>query len=71
MRIRQRGFITKSLRGGQFEVALQDMPEHTVLTTPCGKMRKRSITLSVGDDVTVELSPYDLTRGRIVWRHPT
>ena len=69
MRIYQRGVVTKSLRGGQFEVALQDVPEHKVLTTPCGKMRKRSITLSVGDDVTVELSPYDLGRGRIIWRH--
>ena len=40
-----------------------------VLTTLCGKMRTRYIRVAQGDKVTVELSPYDLTRGRITYRH--
>ena len=69
MKIRQRGIITETLIGGRFQVALQEIPDHTVLTRPSGKMRKRKIALCLGDDVTVEMSPYDLEQGRIIYRH--
>lgn len=42
--------------------------KHLVLATICGKMRKRWIRLSVGDRVKMEMSPYDLNKGRITWR---
>jgi translation initiation factor IF-1 len=41
---------------------------HLVLATICGKMRKRWVRLSVGDRVKMEMSPYDMDKGRIVWR---
>jgi translation initiation factor IF-1 len=41
---------------------------HEVLAHISGKMRKRWIRIAVGDSVTVEMSPYDLTKARIVWR---
>ena len=65
-RIHQRGTITQVLKGHQFEVALQDIPEFKVVATPSGKMRIKRITLIVGDEVDLELSKYDLTRGRII-----
>ena len=69
MRIKQRAIITRVLKGRFYEIALQDTPEHKALVVICGRMRVRRITLSAGDDVSVELSPYDLSRGRITWRH--
>lgn len=68
-RITERGTITQVLKGHKFEVALQDMPNWKVQATISGKMMIKRITLIVGDAVNVELSPYDLTRGRITWRH--
>ena len=41
---------------------------HQILATVSGKIRKNYIRILVGDRVTVEMSPYDLTRGRITWR---
>jgi translation initiation factor IF-1 len=41
---------------------------HVVLCTLSGKLRVNRIRLLVGDNVTVEVSPYDLTRGRVTWR---
>jgi translation initiation factor IF-1 len=49
-----------------FRVELDN--KHMVLATVCGKMRKRFIRLNVGDRVRLEMSPYDLDRGRITWR---
>ena len=69
MRIEQRAIITQVLKGRFYKVALQDTPEHTVLAAICGRMRVRRISLEPGDEVSVELSPYDLSRGRITWRH--
>ena len=69
MRIEQRAIITQVLKGRFYKVALQDTPEHTVLAAICGRMRVRRISLEPGDEVSVELSPYDLERGRITWRH--
>lgn len=69
MKIEQRGIVTESLKGNQFKVQLQDNETHIVIATPCGKMKTHRIVPCMGDEVTVEISPYDLTRGRITWRH--
>ena len=46
-----------------------DNSEHTVLAQISGRMRKNRIRILVGDRVSVEMSPYDLTRGRITYRY--
>ena len=51
-----------------FKVRL-DNSEHVVLAAISGKMRKNRIRILVGDRVSVEMSPYDLTRGRITYRY--
>ena len=51
-----------------FQVKL-DHTEHVVLAAISGKMRKNRIRILVGDRVSVEMSPYDLTRGRITYRY--
>ncbi|HYX28699.1 MAG TPA: translation initiation factor IF-1 [Pyrinomonadaceae bacterium] len=51
-----------------FKVQL-DNSEHIVLAAISGKMRKHRIRILVGDRVSVEMSPYDLTRGRITYRY--
>lgn len=67
-RILQRGVITEEHKGGHFIVELLDL-EYTVTARIGGKMRIHRIKLCLGDEVTVELSPYDLTKGRIIRRH--
>ena len=61
------GEVIEALRNGNYRVAL-DGGGHEVLAYMSGKMRKFRIRIVVGDQVRVELSPYDLTRGRIVFR---
>ena len=61
------GTVTQALKGTQFIVELDN--GHEVLAYPCGKMRRYYIRLLLGDRVKVELSPYDLTRGRITYRY--
>ena len=51
-----------------FKIRLNDT-EHVVLAQISGKMRKNRIRILMGDRVSVELSPYDLTRGRITYRY--
>ena len=68
MKIRQDGSITEALKGHKFRVKLADHPQHEVIATVCGKMHKSRIVLCRGDGVTVELSPYDLFKGRVMWR---
>ena len=68
MRIHQLGTITKVFKGHKFEVSLEDNETHKVITVPSGKMRIKRISLYQGDSVNIELSPYDLSRGRIIWR---
>jgi len=63
------GIITDSLRDGQFRVRLDSGQE--VLAYTSGKMRKFHIRMALGDRVKVELSPYDLGRGRITYRQGT
>ena len=60
------GEVVESLPNAFFRVKLEN--GHTVLAHISGKMRKYYIRILPGDRVTVELSPYDLTRGRITWR---
>lgn len=59
--------VTESLPNAVFRVELEN--EHEVLAHISGKMRKHFIRILPGDKVLVELSPYDLTRGRIVYRY--
>jgi translation initiation factor IF-1 len=60
------GEVTEALPNAMFRIKLDN--GHVVLGHLGGKMRKRYIRVLPGDRVTVELSPYDLTRGRITWR---
>ncbi len=61
--------VTKALPNAMFRVEAEMGDEkHEVLCTIAGKMRKYYIRILPGDQVTVELSPYDLSRGRIVYR---
>jgi translation initiation factor IF-1 len=61
------GTVTEVLPGTQFRVELEN--GHQVLAYPSGKMRKHYIRILPGDRVDVEVSPYDLKRGRIVYRY--
>lgn len=60
------GIVTDSFPNATFEVELEN--GHKVLAHISGKLRMHYIRILPGDKVTVELSPYDLTRGRITWR---
>jgi translation initiation factor IF-1 len=62
------GTVVDKLPNAFFKVRL-DSSEHTVLAQISGKMRKHFIRILVGDRVSVEMSPYDLTRGRITYRY--
>ena len=61
------GTVVEALPGTQFRVRLDS--GHEILAYLSGKMRKYYIRILLGDRVRVELSPYDLTRGRIVYRY--
>lgn len=61
------GKVVEALPNTVFRVKLENGPE--VLAYLSGKMRKYYIRVLLGDRVRVELSPYDLTKGRIVYRH--
>ncbi|MCM8762007.1 MAG: translation initiation factor IF-1 [Candidatus Omnitrophica bacterium] len=65
-KIRVEGTITQALPGTAFLVKLDT--GHTVTAYLCGKMRMYYIKIIPGDRVMVEISPYDLTRGRIIKR---
>jgi translation initiation factor IF-1 len=60
------GTITETLPGTQFRVELENGPQ--IIAHVAGKMRKHYIRIVPGDSVTVELTPYDLTKGRITYR---
>jgi len=59
--------VIEALPNAMFRVRLPN--EHEVLAYVSGKMRKHYIRILPGDRITVELSPYDLTKARIVYRH--
>lgn len=60
------GVVVEALPNAMFKVKLEN--DHIVLAHVSGKMRMNFIRIYPGDKVTIELSPYDLTRGRITWR---
>ena len=66
-KIEMMGTVREALKGTRFRVELDN--GHEVLAYLCGKMRKYYIRILLGDRVKVELSPYDLTQGRIVYRY--
>ena len=61
------GEIVEAFRNGMYRIALDN--GHEALGYTSGKMRRFRIRILPGDRIKVELSPYDLTRGRIVYRH--
>lgn len=67
--ITTQGTITKICSGSMFRVKLDNGFE--ILGIPSGKMRKFNIRMAIGDKVQVEMSAYDLTKGRIVYRMKT
>jgi translation initiation factor IF-1 len=64
--IRVQGTVMETLPNAMFRVELEN--KHKILAHISGKMRMHFIKILPGDTVTVELSPYDLTRGRITYR---
>ena len=64
--IELQGTVVESLPNAMFKVELEN--GHTILAHISGKLRMNYIRILPGDKVTLELSPYDLTKGRIVWR---
>jgi len=67
--IQMKAVVQEALPNAMFRVELDN--GHKVLAHISGKMRKHFIRILPGDSVLVELSPYDLTRGRIVYRYKT
>ena len=61
------GTVVKVLPATMYTVRLEN--NHEVLAHISGKMRKFFIKIACGDKVTLEISPYDLTKGRIIYRH--
>jgi translation initiation factor IF-1 len=64
--IDMQGIIDEALPSAMFKVICEN--DHVVLATLSGKLKVNNIRLVPGDTVALEVSPYDLTRGRIVWR---
>ena len=64
--IQMDGEVVETLPNTTFRVKLQN--DHIVTAHISGKMRKHYIRILTGDNVTVELTPYDLTKGRIIYR---
>ncbi|MCP4440475.1 MAG: translation initiation factor IF-1 [Aureispira sp.] len=65
--IRQDGIIDEALSNAMFRVKLEN--DHKIIATISGKMRMNYIRILPGDKVAVEMSPYDLSRGRIIYRY--
>ena len=64
--IEMEGKVIEALPNAMFQVELPN--GHRIMAHISGKMRMKFIRIYPGDKVTIELSPYDLTRGRITWR---
>ena len=60
------GIVVDSLQNAMFKVDIGN--GHTILANISGKLRMNFIKILTGDKVTVQMSPYDVTRGRITWR---
>jgi translation initiation factor IF-1 len=65
--IKQDGVIEEALSNAMFRVRLQN--DHLIIATISGKMRMNYIRILAGDKVSIEMSPYDLSRGRITYRY--
>lgn len=65
--IKQDGVIEEALSNAMFRVRLEN--DHLIVATISGKMRMNYIRILPGDKVSVEISPYDLSRGRITYRY--
>jgi translation initiation factor IF-1 len=61
-----KGKVTELLPNAMFRVTLEN--KHEILAHTAGKLRKNRIRILTGDSVTVEVTPYDLTKGRIIYR---
>ena len=61
-----KGKVTELLPNAMFRVKLEN--NHEILAHTAGKLRKNRIRVLTGDDVLVEVTPYDLTKGRIIFR---
>lgn len=64
--IRMNGIVDECLPNAMFRIVLEN--NHKIIATLGGKMRQHNIRILTGDTVEVELSAYDLTRGRVVYR---
>ena len=65
--IKQDGIIEEALSNAMFRVRLEN--DHQILATISGKMRVHYMRILPGDKVSVEMAPYDLSRGRIIYRY--
>ena len=65
--IEMKGLVTEVLPDARFRVTLDN--GHPLIAYTGGKMRRHRIRILAGDEVSLELSPYDLTKGRITYRH--
>lgn len=65
--IEQDGVVKEALPNATFRLELEN--GHEIIAHICGKMRKNYIKILVGDKVKLEMSPYDLTKGRITYRY--
>ncbi|MCU0421937.1 MAG: translation initiation factor IF-1 [Bacteroidia bacterium] len=65
--IKQDGVITEALSNAMFRVRLEN--GHEIIAHISGKMRMHYIKILPGDKISVEMSPYDLTKGRIIYRY--
>lgn len=65
--IELKGKVTEALPNAMFRVTLDN--DMAIMCHISGKLRKNNIRVLMGDSVTVEMSPYDLTKGRITYRH--
>jgi translation initiation factor IF-1 len=65
--IEMQGVVSEALPDSRFRVTLSN--GHALIAYAGGKMRKNHIRVLVGDNVSLELSPYDLSKGRITFRH--
>lgn len=64
--IEAEGVVVEAMRGTTFKVKLSN--EHIITATLSGKLRVHYIRVMPGDHVKIEMSPYDVTKGRITWR---
>lgn len=65
--IEMKGEVVDAMRNAQYKVKLPN--GHVITAYVCGKMHLTNTRVNVGDQVTVEISPYDLTKGRIRWNN--